>query len=170
MEKHIHKAQYSNKNANIENENKRMNPNLINISKSMSLILRHKAKDFGLDIEPSGFIKLEDLLNVNIIKRRKVNLEMVKEIVANDNKQRFILENRPPYYIKASQGHSMKEVNNSEALQPLEDYWNYPCVVHGTFADSWEKILKTGLNKMSRNCIRKKSNKFIAVFLKCFYL
>lgn len=150
MEKsiNIHKDRNKNKNKNLNSEK------LTKISKQMTFILRHKAKDFGLSIEPSGFVKLDDLLNVQMIKSHKLTLDMVKEIVDKDSKQRFSLENRPPYYIRANQGHSMHDVKNEECLEMLSNYADFQCVVHGTNSEAWEKIKLSGLNKMNRNCIR----------------
>jgi 2'-phosphotransferase len=139
---------------NYKKNNKGKCSDLVSISKTMTLILRHKAKEFGIEIEPSGFVKIDDLLNHELLKKKRANLDIVKEVVANDQKQRFELVNRPPYYIRANQGHSIQEVKNEEILQSIENYSDYNTVVHGTFSDAWEKIKLTGLNKMGRNCIR----------------
>jgi len=45
------------------------------------LVLRHKAKDFGLDVEPSGFIKLQDILDLPQSINKSITLEKVQEIV-----------------------------------------------------------------------------------------
>ena len=129
--------------------------NNIHISKFLSLILRHKAKDFGLDVEPSGFIKLDDIISLPQSKQKNITLELVKEIVSNDEKGRFELVNRPPYYIRAVQGHSMSEVSNEDTMYKLNknNIFDFPTVVHGTQEDAWELIKKTGLNKMKRNAI-----------------
>ena len=127
----------------------------IHISKFLSLILRHKAKDFGLDVEPSGFIKLDDILNLPQSKNKSMTLSLVQEIVKNDEKGRFELVNRPPYYIRAVQGHSMSDVSNEETLSKLNEknIFDFPTVVHGTQLDAWILIEKSGLNKMKRNAI-----------------
>ena len=128
---------------------------MTNISRTLSTILRHSAKDHGLDIESSGYIKLDDILNLQALKKKKVTFEMILDLVKSCEKQRFQLENRPPYYIRATQGHSMTLVKNDETLKKLENYANYPIVVHGTNTAAWEIIKSSGLNKMGRNCIRK---------------
>ena len=131
------------------------NKDIINISKTLSSILRHNAKDYGLNIESSGYVKVEDLLNLQTFKKKNLTFEMLTEIVNSCEKQRFQMENRPPYYIRATQGHSMTIVKNEEILKKLENYTNYPIVVHGTNSEAWLKIKSSGLNKMGRNCIRK---------------
>ena len=127
----------------------------IHLSKFLSLILRHKATDFGLDIEPSGFVKLDDIIYLPQCKNFNITLEKIKNIVANDKKGRFELVNRPPYYIRAVQGHSMHEVSNDDSLVKLNknNIFDFPTVVHGTDKNAWEKIVETGLNKMNRNAI-----------------
>lgn len=158
MEKNLNNNENNNfqkdKNKNKNKQKEMSLEKLTKISKQMTFILRHKAKDFGLNIEPSGFVKLDELLSIQMLKSHKLTLEMVKEIVAKDSKQRFSLENRPPYFIRANQGHSMKDVKNEECLETLSNYADFQCVVHGTNKEAWEKIKLSGLNKMNRNCIR----------------
>ena len=59
------------------------------------------------------------------------------------------------FYIRASQGHSMKGVEAENLLTPitLEDEASVPeTVVHGTFYGAWESILRDGgLRGMGRN-------------------
>ena len=127
----------------------------VHLSKFLSLILRHKAKDFGLNVEPSGFIKLDDIINLPQSHKYSMTLSLIQEIVDNDEKGRFELVNRPPYYIRAVQGHSMSEVSNEETLSQLNKntIFDFPTVVHGTQFKAWTSIEKSGLNKMSRNAI-----------------
>lgn len=54
-------------------------------------------------------------------------------------------------YIRATQGHSIKTINDDDLLTPVEDASQYPMVVHGTYKKNWDSIRKTGLNPMSRN-------------------
>ena len=110
---------------------------LTNISKSLSLILRHKAKDFGLEIEPSGFVKLEDLLQIGLLKKKNVTLELINEVVEKDDKGRYEIINRPPMFIRAIQGHSLTEVKTDESLDSLDNYYEFPTVVHGTYNEFW---------------------------------
>lgn len=151
------KKQYYNKHYkkdNKYNNNGKPQKN-IHISKFLSLILRHKAKDFGLTVEPSGFIKLDDILSLPSAQKNHMTLSIVQEIVANDEKGRFELVNRPPYYIRAVQGHSMSQVTNEETMSKLnnKNIFDFPTVVHGTQEEAWKLIEKTGLNKMNRNAI-----------------
>jgi 2'-phosphotransferase len=128
---------------------------LTELSKAMSYLLRHEAQKHGLEIESSGFVKVDDLLKSQPIKKHKATLEKIMQVVETDAKGRYELQNRPPYYIRAVQGHSIKEVKDDEILSPLGNVFEYPIIVHGTYYEAWEFIKKTGLNRMSRNTIRK---------------
>ena len=142
-----------NKNNNCHNH-KKFNKN-IQLSKYLTLILRHKAKDFGLDIEPSGFIKLDDIISLPQSQKFHMDIDLIKELVSKDEKGRFELVNRPPYYIRAVQGHSMAEVSNEDTMYKLnkKNIFDFPTVVHGTQENFWKLIEKTGLNRMKRNAI-----------------
>ena len=148
------KKKYYNNKSNKYYDQKKSKKN-IHISKFLSLVLRHKAKDFGLNVEPSGFIKLDDIIDLPQSQKYSLSLSKIKEIVDNDEKGRFELVNRPPYYIRAVQGHSMSEVTNEETLTQLHQntIFDFPTVVHGTQEKAWILIEKTGLKKMNRNAI-----------------
>ena len=147
------KKYYSNKPNKYYNQKK--SKKNYHLSKYLSLVLRHKAKDFGLDVESSGFIKLDDIINLPQSQKYSITLTKIKEIVDKDEKGRFELVNRPPYYIRAVQGHSMSEVTNEETLSQLNKntIFDFPTVVHGTQEEAWMLIVKSGLNKMNRNAI-----------------
>ena len=147
------KKNYYNKGNKYYNQNK--SKKNIHLSKFLSLILRHKAKDFGLNVESSGFIKLQDIMDLPQSQKYNMTLSTIQEIVANDEKGRFELVNRPPYYIRAVQGHSMSEVTNEETLSKLNknNIFDFPTVVHGTQERAWNLIAKSGLSKMNRNAI-----------------
>ena len=127
----------------------------VQMSKYLALVLRHKAKDFGLNVEHNGFVKLDDIINLPQSQKFSMTVEKIKELVDNDNKGRYELVNRPPYYIRAVQGHSMSEVSNEETLTQLNKttIFDFPTVVHGTQEAAWKLIEKSGLNKMARNAI-----------------
>ena len=157
------KKYYSNKPNKYYNQKK--SKKNYHLSKYLSLVLRHKAKDFGLDVESSGFIKLDDIINLPQSQKYSLSLSKIKEIVDNDEKGRFELVNRPPYYIRAVQGHSMSEVTNEETLSQLNKntIFDFPTVVHGTQEEAWMLIVKSGLNKMNRNAILSGDNDIIKI-------
>ena len=54
-------------------------------------------------------------------------------------------------YIRAVQGHTIKTINDEELLTEIKDPFKYEEVIHGTYLNCIEAIMKTGLNKMARN-------------------
>lgn len=78
-------------------------------------------------------------------------MEDIKKVVETNDKKRFIIrENKGNLEIKATQGHSIKEINNL-CLKALD------CVdfdiIHGTYYKNWETIKLIGLSRMKRNHI-----------------
>jgi 2'-phosphotransferase len=57
------------------------------------------------------------------------------------------------WLIRAVQGHTIRNVLDEELLTPITDPFYYEEVVHGTYYNVVEPIMKTGLNKMARNHI-----------------
>lgn len=125
------------------------------LSKFMALILRHKAKDFGLHISPQGLVLVAELLK--FINKKKefgsVTMEDIQEVVINCNKQRFKLtEINNQLYIYANQGHSIGFVtaDRKEVIDPSE----IPICIHGTNKAAISLIMDSGgLSKMNRNDI-----------------
>ena len=128
---------------------------LIQAGKFLTYILRHSAKQHNLNIDSSGFVKVSDIINLRDAKKYHYTIDLIKQIVAEDNKGRFELTKNEPYLIRCVQGHSIKEVKNESALNKLDKYtiFNYPTIVHGTYNDAYKLIETSGLNKMNRNDI-----------------
>lgn len=81
------------------------------ISRQLASILRHNATSLGLQIDAAGFIKLTDVINYLKGKGFNVDEEIIQNVVDNNDKKRFqIQERKNKKHIRATQGHSMKEV------------------------------------------------------------
>lgn len=138
---------------------------LVEISKTMSYLLRHGAKDNKLDMDSKGFIKLDDLLNNQKILKLKADINTILHIVETNDKKRFeildfdnlesttINPKSVNLKIRAVQGHTLISVKNEDCLKKIDNIYDYSTILHGTYFDSWELIKLNGLNKMSRNCI-----------------
>lgn len=110
------------------------------ISKYLSLILRHQPESISLNLDTNGWADVGELL-----KKAKVkfSLEELAEVVATNEKQRFGF-NEDKSKIRANQGHS---ISVDLALLPQ----NPPAVLyHGTVAKFIRDIQQQGLKKMSR--------------------
>lgn len=110
-----------------------------NKSKFLSLVLRHKPEQIGLELDFEGWAATDELL-----AKAAISFENLKEIVTTNEKQRFAFSDDQSK-IRASQGHS---VSVDLALQPALP----PDILyHGTADRNIPSILEKGLVKGSRN-------------------
>ena len=113
------------------------------LSVFISLVLRHKPEAAGITLDEHGWANVEELLRGINETGRKINMEILENIVATDNKQRYSF-NEDKTLIRANQGHSipvdvgLKEQNPPEILY------------HGTATRFLNSILNDGLRPMSR--------------------
>lgn len=103
-----------------------------------------------MPINCQGYVKVQDLLHHRHLQA--YNVEDVKRVVANNNKNRFTLRNYLGVLeICANQGHSIKTIDTSN-LTPILNPENIE-VIHGTYFKNWVSIRQQGLKCMSRNHI-----------------
>ena len=116
--------------------------NLTNLSKYLSLILRHKPETIGISLDKHGWADVDELI-AGISKTKDFNMEILEEIVRIDEKQRYSF-NADKTKIRANQGHSIDvDVELEEKIPPEVLY-------HGTATRFIESIKKNGINKQSR--------------------
>lgn len=113
------------------------------ISKFMSLVLRHQPEIIDLKLNANGWANLEELIQKMNQKGKKVNLEIIQEVVASNDKKRFIIS-EDGLKIRANQGHS---ISIDLDLKPTDP----PSILyHGTATRFLKSILETGLEKRNR--------------------
>eukprot|EP01117_Protostelium_nocturnum_P017997 TRINITY_DN741_c0_g2_i1.p1 TRINITY_DN741_c0_g2~~TRINITY_DN741_c0_g2_i1.p1 ORF type:complete len:745 (+),score=250.81 TRINITY_DN741_c0_g2_i1:84-2318(+) len=84
----------------------------VQLSKSLSYVLRHGAEKLGLDLDKDRFVKVKDLMNLSDFAKGNYTFEEIQSVVQNCDRKRFTLEERESvWYIKANQGHT---INNEE--------------------------------------------------------
>ncbi|KAL6565860.1 hypothetical protein OROHE_004915 [Orobanche hederae] len=126
------------------------------LGRLLTRILRHMASELKLDMRSDGYVKIQDLLKLDIRTFANVPLgshtiDEVREAVRRDTKQRFsILEENGELLIRANQGHSIQTVETESLLKPLLSPEEVPVCVHGTYEENLESILEGGLNRMNR--------------------
>lgn len=127
------------------------------ISQSLSMLLRHRAREVGVPIDSGGWAAIQDALawmnsfeGDDAVEGPPVTEDEVRAVVSASDKQRFQLRDGPQPHIRASQGHSMPGID--PGLEPLTGA-EVPIAVHGTYHAAWEKIQHSGLNRMERNHI-----------------
>ena len=121
-------------------------------SMMLSKILRHTAHNHNLKIDSEGYILVSSLLKVQ--KLKSLSIPALKKIVETNSKKRFQLKTEKSLlYIRAVQGHSIKNLNHNKMLELLkkENPILKKTIVHGTFLKFWPMIEKGGLKTMSRN-------------------
>ena len=113
-----------------------MNPT--RVSRWMSLVLRHKPGDFGVELDAAGWARVDDLLAAAARAGIQLNRASLAAVVAGSDKQRFALSDDGEL-IRANQGHS---VDVDLGLEPSEP----PAVLfHGTATRSLDSIRREGL-------------------------
>ena len=115
---------------------------LNNISKYMSLILRHKPEVIGISLDEHGWANVEELI-AGIAKNHDFNMELLEEIVRSDEKQRYSF-NEDKTLIRANQGHSVPVDVELEEQVPPDILW------HGTGEKYVSAIDTEGLIPKSR--------------------
>lgn len=110
--------------------------------KFVALILRHKPEAIGITLDEHGWANVDELIE-GIAKTRTFDMEMLEEIVATDNKQRFSF-NEDHTMIRANQGHSIPVDVELKKLSPPE------VLYHGSAIKYEEAIDDIGLIPKSR--------------------
>ena len=117
--------------------------NLTKVSKYISLILRHKPEAIGITLDEHGWAVVDDLIDGVAENYPGFNREMLREIVATDEKKRYSF-NQGGELIRANQGHSIPVDVELEVAKPPEYLY------HGTGTKYIHSIYKEGLIPKSR--------------------
>ncbi|WP_046226769.1 RNA 2'-phosphotransferase [Paenibacillus dauci] len=115
------------------------------LSKWISLILRHSPEQYGIVLDEDAACPINELVQV-ICQERKwsfVTDEHIRYVVARSDKQRFeIMGDR----IRARYGHSRPAIHYEASVPPDVLY-------HGTSVQAWTIIEKEGLRPMGRRYV-----------------
>ena len=141
-----------------------MNKDDTKLSKTLSLILRHKPEKFGLTLDENGWIEVADVIialnKAKLFSDKTITIDDVFRVVESNNKKRFALS-EDEFRIRANQGHTIDvDVELKKAVPPDVLY-------HGTYykrgSDNLESIRKIGLVKMERQHVHLSVDKDTAV-------
>jgi putative RNA 2'-phosphotransferase len=109
----------------------------------ISLILRHKPDEIGITLDEHGWANVKELIDGINNTGRKIDMEILEEIVRLDNKGRYSF-NEDKTLIRANQGHSVHvDVELKEVDPPSILY-------HGTATRFLDSIKQQGIKSMSR--------------------
>ncbi|KAA8515925.1 hypothetical protein F0562_019104 [Nyssa sinensis] len=126
------------------------------LGRLLTRVLRHMASELNLNMRSDGYVRVQDLLKLNVktfanIPLRLHTVDDIREAVRKDNKQRFsLLEENGELLIRANQGHTITTVETESLLKPILSAEEVPVCVHGTYKKFLESILEHGLKRMKR--------------------
>lgn len=115
-----------------------------NISKFLSLVLRHDPGILGLELTNAGWVEIQRLLDAMQRHGKVLSREDLEMIVKNSDKQRYAIS-PDGKSIRANQGHSIEIDLEYAPQQPPE------ILYHGTATRFLADIRKLGLQKMNRH-------------------
>jgi putative RNA 2'-phosphotransferase len=114
------------------------------ISKFLSLVLRHEPEKIGLSLDAAGWVSVDDLMAACRQHGKMITFEQLKDVVANNDKQRFSFS-ADGNLIRANQGHSVAvELGYKPATPPVT-------LFHGTAVRFLNSIKEHGLLKGQRH-------------------
>lgn len=118
----------------------------VNLSKFLSLILRHKPEVIGIELDQHGWANVEELIRKVNRKGYQIDGSQLDDIVKKDDKQRYTY-NEERTKIRANQGHSLSVDVGLQQLKPPSQLY------HGTVERYLKAIKKEGLRPMSRQYV-----------------
>lgn len=127
------------------------NSRSVKISKYLSRHLRHAPDRIGIQLAPGGWVPVSELLDACQKNNFPVQLAELKEVVAQNDKQRFSFDETDTL-IRANQGHSVEVDLQLEPAVPPD------ILYHGTGSTAVESILSQGIRKMSRHHVHLSAN------------
>lgn len=121
--------------------------NRVRLSKFLSVILRHRAQDFGLALDAQGFADFETVRQV--VRQRSTDQYSDEDWGAvldgqTDGKKRFEVVNGQ---IRALYGHSKVPPIEYQSVEPP------PVLYHGTNSRALDSIRRHGLRPMKRQYV-----------------
>jgi putative RNA 2'-phosphotransferase len=120
-----------------------MEKNITRLSKFLSYILRHAPDEIGLVLGEGGWVSTSELIAKAGAHGHPLTPEILREIVATNDKKRFTLS-PDGARIRAAQGHSVAVSLDLAPVTPPSQLY------HGTAAKVLDKILAEGLKPQTR--------------------
>lgn len=116
----------------------------IKASKFLCRVLRHKPVVIGITLDENGWAVTSEVLRGLKEHFADMSLGVLKEIVAEDDKQRYSFSDQTGHKIRANQGHSLDVDLQLVQVEPPE------LLYHGTAKQTLWLIRRDGLLPMDR--------------------
>jgi putative RNA 2'-phosphotransferase len=116
----------------------------VKISKKLSLVLRHRPHEYGVHLDPAGWVDVGVLLEALERRGFPVTPDELEEVVRTSDKQRFAID-KGGRRIRANQGHSVAVELGLDAQAPPA------ALFHGTVEGNLASIAREGLVKGARH-------------------
>jgi putative RNA 2'-phosphotransferase len=129
---------------------------LVRAGKFMSLVLRHRPDKIGLLLDDNGWAKIEDLVACSQRANVRLSRDLIREIVATNDKKRFVLS-ADGERVRAAQGHSIPVDLELAPQKPPERLF------HGTAARFVPSIHQQGLLRGRRQHVHLSLDRATAV-------
>lgn len=118
------------------------NSDVVQMSKRLSYVLRHRPDTAGIELDTNGWVDVEALALALSTTGSAVRLDEIEHVVAASDKQRFELVDGQ---IRAAQGHSVSVDLDLTPLTPPD------VLFHGTVERFLPLIAEQGLRPMKRS-------------------
>jgi putative RNA 2'-phosphotransferase len=134
-----------------------LNNSQVKISKFLSLVLRHSPATIHLNMDKNGWVNIQELINnANKYKKMNLSIDILKLVVAANDKQRFAIS-ADGKSIRANQGHSISVDLELENKTPPD------ILYHGTASRFIDSIMGEGLKPMTRQYVHLSFNEETAL-------
>jgi putative RNA 2'-phosphotransferase len=121
-----------------------MSKRIVTISKFLSLVLRHKPEEIGIQLDSAGWVDVDELLSACAANQFPFSRDELDKVVATNDKKRFAFS-EDGKRIRANQGHSVEVELEYEPSVPPE------ILYHGTADRFPDSIQQKGLIKGNRH-------------------
>ena len=121
-----------------------MSKRIVTISKFLSLVLRHKPEEVGIQLDSAGWVGVDELLRACAGHKFPFSRDELDEVVATNDKKRFAFS-EDGKRIRANQGHSVEVELEYQPSVPPE------ILYHGTADRFLASIQQNGLIKGNRH-------------------
>lgn len=136
---------------------------LIKVSKWLSFVLRHHPESCGVELDPSGWAAIADLIDARAQQGAEsprnhpqaLSAAEILDVVKFDSKQRFAVS-KDAKRIRANQGHSFEVDLGLERVEPPE------LLFHGTVEAAWLSIEREGLKPSGRQFVHLSAQEDVA--------